>query len=200
MACLTLLTDCVVKKKRINMKYLTSLAFLACILFFLITASASLPTDSESLLHIFGKRNPKCQPCDSLIANANFVDDPFRGLAIFYQDEQGYTTVTGYFSKGFQNQNTNSIKFEIVNDCDEVIYDLTSGGLDVKFTEDGGTKTFSHKFKDLNLKCDENGILFAKCKNHGPGRKHSRRQEPSDGGGVYMQISGDPSASAPLYV
>src|SRR5688500_11173978 len=103
-----------------NLKKLAPLAFLACVLLFLVTVSA-LPTDVEPLVHTFDKRNKKCA---CTVANADFFDGPVKGLVTFVQDEYGSTTVTGIFSKGFEDKHA-KYKFKLVDDCDNELHDLT---------------------------------------------------------------------------
>ena len=180
------------------MKNFISLALLAFILLSLVAVSTPLPTDDETALNkrtsclykrnVLGKRtNVKKCPCAlaESVFDPDYSDDyqvsegPVKGLVVFSQDECGSTTVTGFFSKGFEDKNSN-YTFQIVNDCGEVIRDLTKG-LNVSLSNDDGTKAFTNKFDDFNLNCDNEGILYA------PNKLPKRNCYKRDG--AYMRVN-----------
>jgi len=158
-------------------------------LFVLLTLIAVLAAtfDKQKNNCHFYKRNAlnkrtKAKKCSCTLAEAIFipkVNGVLKGLIVFAQDEYGHTTITGLFSKGFKDLTDDickTIKFEIIDDCDNVIYDITKG-LNVQFTGDGDTEPFRHRFHDINLDCNDNDIL-PKCEREpinfkisGPGRR-----------------------------
>ncbi|GES92177.1 hypothetical protein GLOIN_2v1520614 [Rhizophagus clarus] len=112
---------------------------------------------NDKLADLFYKRN-NCQ-CTTAFADfdSSSSSGPFRGFVAFGQDENGSTTIFGAFNRGF---NTNcTYQFLIEDEHDNILYDVTDG-LDVQLTDDGGTDAFSHKFSDINLDCQSNGILL----------------------------------------
>lgn len=178
-----------------------SLAFFAYILLSLIAVSAALQTDEQTLekrtgcltKRGLGKRTDKKCPC--ALAEAVF-DGLVGGLTVYAQDECGFTTVTGLFSKGFQDAGKN-YTFQVVDECGEVLQDLTSG-LNVQPSPDGGTKSFRNLFENFNLNCDNTGILAPR----GGLRKRTcpNKMMKRQGGGSYMRIneSGDNYAQADI--
>ncbi|CAI2173845.1 13663_t:CDS:1 [Funneliformis geosporum] len=159
--------------------------FINLTLFFvLIAVAAALQTGEQSFAHgsnVLEKRTDtkKC-PCSF----AGSIFDPFvkdassgyaRGFVSYAQDEQGCTIISGQFSKGFEDHNGT---FLLVDACDNLLFDI-SKELDVKFTEDGGTQTFSYKFDYINLDCDSNGLLVVECKVKSYYRKRQSRSGSS---------------------
>src|SRR6266498_4127447 len=178
------------------MKKFISLILLACILLSLITTLEALPSVEKRTntckykRNVLGKRtNVKKCPCT--LAETVF-DDAVKGIVVYAQDECGSTTITGQFSKGFEDPSKN-YTFLIVDKCGYVIRDLTHD-LAVPFSGDGGSKAFNTKIYDLNLNCDENGILNKQpystysnkrtCNTH----KYSKR-DPGDVFPTYMRIN-----------
>jgi len=142
------------------MKYLTFLSFLAYVTLFLITISAAFPstsTDNESLVNPLVKRN---QQCHCSFAIANFKSGRVRGVITFSQDERGHTEVAGIFKSGFEDKNA-TYGVQIVDECHNVLFDLTKG-LCVKLDNHGGTEAFRHKFDNMSVDCNSNGILTKK--------------------------------------
>jgi len=148
-----------------SMKKFTSLAFLAVVLLFFITVSSSEPLLEKRTnvcaqkykRSVLGKRT-EVEKCPCALASATF-EDKAVGYVILAQDECGFTTVTGFFSKGLDDPQKNNYTFAIANDCGDIIEEL--GTLGATFV-DGGTKPFSQKFDNFNLNCDKSGILFLK--------------------------------------
>ncbi|CAG8590147.1 8656_t:CDS:1 [Funneliformis caledonium] len=159
-------------------------------LLFLIAVAAALQTSDQSLPNVLDRRTePKKCPC----AFAGSIFDPFvkdaskgpaRGFVSYAQDELGCTIISGQFSKGFEDKNGT---FRIVDKCDNLLFDI-SKELDVKFSEDGGTKAFSYKFDNINLNCDSNGLLVVECKI----KSYYKRQSAS---GASMQAGSGSSAN-----
>ncbi len=163
------------------MKNFITLAFLSHVLLTLIVVSAILPSDAKPLVQNLFKRSvldkrTDVEKCPCTLARSLFdsgvSEGPAKGLVIFAQDECGSTTITGLFSKGFEDTSKDYI-FKIVDKCGDVIYDLTQG-LCVELNNEGGTKFFSHKFDDINLNCNSDGIL-----NRGSAKKIYKRQNTS---------------------
>ncbi|POG81784.1 hypothetical protein GLOIN_2v1505199, partial [Rhizophagus irregularis DAOM 181602=DAOM 197198] len=71
--------------------------------------------------------------------------------------ESGHTEVAGIFKKGFEDTKA-SYGFKIVDECKNTLFDLTDG-LNIKVDGCGGTKSFRHKFTNMSIDCDDNGIL-----------------------------------------
>jgi hypothetical protein len=124
--------------------------------FFLITVSGAMAAD-DKLADFFYKRTT----CECATAFSNFDSNPssgpYRGFVSFGQEESGSTTIFGAFHRGFNPNCTYS--FLIENENGRVLYNVTRG-LNVQITSDGGTKAFTHKFKNINLNCHSNGILL----------------------------------------
>ncbi len=161
------------------------MAFLAYILSLLITVSATLPTDYES------NKTKDVASCPCALAKSVFdesSDGPVKGLVVYAQDECGHTTITGIFSKGFEDTSKN-YRFKIVDSCGTVVHDLTSG-LNVRFDNFGGTKVFRNKFRNINLNCNRKGILSIKPKpliNHTCKKIFKRRRRSR----TYMRVNQD---------
>ena len=131
-------------------------------------------------------------------------------VSLFFYTECGDTTIAGSFCKGFEKKPSN-VTFDIVDDCGNVIHHL--GSMDVKFTNDGGTEPFRHKFS-FDLDCTDEGILNTKTAKYrkrnchtvnydkrtyeGIHTIHNKRQTAGDGG-AGMRVNGDPSATAGVY-
>ncbi|CAB4441710.1 unnamed protein product [Rhizophagus irregularis] len=156
---------------------MNKLAFLIHILLFLITVSSAFPAN-DGLADLFYKRHH----CSCAAAYADFDSShsssgPFRGFVAFSQDETGCTTIFGAFNQGFVPDCT--YDFLIKNGCSGTEYKITSD-LNVEITNDGGTKAFSHKFDNINLNCQSDGLLSC-------GKSHYKRQgsssSSSSGGG-----------------
>ncbi|PKC02089.1 hypothetical protein RhiirA5_402538 [Rhizophagus irregularis] len=145
------------------MKYYTLLSFL--VLLFLITITLAFPNGSELLPKTFEKRNQ----CNSALVNADFNTNIFKrnpsvvGTVIFSQDECGSTEVVGIFSKGFDDTSA-TYGLQIVDECRNVLFDFTEG-LNIQPDGSGGTKSFRHKFDNVSIDCDSNGILTKKVHN-----------------------------------
>ncbi|RGB39048.1 hypothetical protein C1646_812279 [Rhizophagus diaphanus] len=107
-----------------------------------------------------GRRNGGCE-CSFAIAD--FKSGSARGIVTFSQNELGHTEVAGIFSKGLNDDNA-SYGFRIVDECRNVLFDLTDG-LDIKPDGDGGSKSFRHKFTEFDVDCTSNGILTKKIHN-----------------------------------
>src|SRR6266542_2063263 len=153
--------------------------FFFFILLTLIVVSTALSTDNEPSVHTFEKRNNDCplkkrdvlskrtnvERCSCTMAQTIFTPDKkykVKGFMFFAQDECGSTRIAGLFSRGFENISRNEskdIKILIVDQCGRLLYDITEG-LNVKFTGKGDSEPFSHKFHEINLDCNDNGILF----------------------------------------
>ncbi|RIA85945.1 hypothetical protein C1645_741207 [Glomus cerebriforme] len=142
---------------------LTYLAFLAYIILSLVPVSTALSTNDVSLVN---KRNQKC-PCATAIADFNKNDrSKLGGLVMYFQDEVGETSVTGYFSRGFQDKNKTSYEFLIKDDCGNTVHDLSSQWrehLELSQVRDS-TNTFHFKNNNFNLNCDSHGILLVHTK------------------------------------
>jgi len=154
------------------MKKFTPLTFLTVALLFLIAvSSASLSDTSDDGLekrnngcsqssykrNVLGKRN-NVKRCPCTLASSTF-EGKATGFVIYSQDECGSTTITGFFSKGLDDPQQNNYTFAIADDCGNITNKL--GTLDATFV-DGGTKPFAQKFDNINLDCDQNGILLQK--------------------------------------
>ncbi|CAI2164242.1 7001_t:CDS:1 [Funneliformis geosporum] len=165
------------------MKAFILLAFLAYVLVNVIAVSAVSPIDDDlENDYALEKRNTcvfkrngvmkrtMSKKCPFTLVNAIFdtkwsktekvSDGPVKGLVVFAQDECGRTTVTGYFSHGFDS--TKKYKFLIIDNCEDVVRDMTKG-LNVKINHDGSVKAFSHTYDDMNLDCNEEGILMTEA-------------------------------------
>ncbi|CAG8503309.1 5031_t:CDS:1 [Funneliformis mosseae] len=170
------------------MKTFIILAFFAYVLVNVIAVSAVSPIDDDLDDDYALEKRSTCvfkrdgvtkrttvKRCPSTLANAIFdpewsktekvSDGPIKGLVVFAQDECGRTTVTGYFSKGFNS--TKKYKYLIIDNCEEVVWDMTKG-LNIRITDEGSTRAFSHTYDKVNLDCDMNGILM----------KEAERSEP----------------------
>ncbi|SRR6266498_2118987 len=173
--------------------------------FFLAFIAVSMAVDDvESTDQTFNKRDVldkrtdkrKC-PCTLArsVFDGKLSEGPVRGLVVYGQDENGYTTITGLFTSGFENTNK-TYTVTIVDGCGNLLYDITCE-LDLKFTGNGGSKPFAHKFKYINLDCYDNGILFTKTSKKLPlnegyygyndCKKLYKRVEPY----AYMRINSD---------
>jgi len=163
------------------------------VIFFLITFASA--TCSNSKRDVLGKRNP--EKCNCQLAFAEFNSTGYVGYVVFSQDECGDTTITGFYSKGFDS-NSQNVTFDITDDCGNVIQSL--GSMGVKFTGDGGTKPFRNKF-DFDLNCTKSGVLNTKSAyyKHKRNCHYYKRQDPGSGG-AHMAVNNDPATSAPLYV
>ncbi|GBB97457.1 hypothetical protein RclHR1_00030015 [Rhizophagus clarus] len=167
---------------------MNKLTFFVHVLLFLITVSAALPAN-DKLADIFYKRN-NCQ-CTTAFAyfDSSPSSGPFRGFVAFSQDETGSTTIFGAFTLGFDPKCT--YDFTIDNKHGDVEYNITRG-LDVQVTGDGGTEAFSHKFTDINLDCNSNGLLLA-------GGSYSTRDRVQFCGRTRLSISsGNQRVSRPI--
>ncbi|CAG8639229.1 1494_t:CDS:1, partial [Funneliformis mosseae] len=143
------------------------LASLAYLLITVIAASAVIRIDDD-LDNALEQRNTCATKCPFIFANAIFDPDspknekvsegPIKGFVVFVQDDEGSTTVTGYFSSGFKS--TKNYKFLIVDHFD-VVLDMTKR-LNVTVHE-GGTKAFTYTYDDISLDCDNEGILKTKA-------------------------------------
>ncbi|CAI2183248.1 7395_t:CDS:2 [Funneliformis geosporum] len=142
---------------------------------------------------VLGKRTDSKCPC--ALAEAVF-EGAVGGLTVYAQDECGFTTVTGLFSKGFQDTNKN-FTFQVVDDCGTVLQDLTEG-LKVQPSGDGGTKSFRNLFENFSLNCGNTGILVPQ--NGLTKRTCSRKLKKRQGSGAYMRINegGDSYAQADI--
>ncbi|CAB4437909.1 unnamed protein product [Rhizophagus irregularis] len=118
-----------------------------------ISSASAFTTDNGLLSSTLEKRNQ----CKCSYAMADFNSDPVQGLVIFSQDESGHTEVAGIFKKGFEDTKA-SYGFKIVDECKNTLFDLTDG-LNIKVDGCGGTKSFRHKFTNMSIDCDDNGIL-----------------------------------------
>ncbi|CAG8700233.1 uncharacterized protein OCT59_008454 [Rhizophagus irregularis] len=121
--------------------------------FLLITISSAFPNE------LLNKRNQ----CQCSFALADFDSGPVGGLVVFNQDENGHTEVSGIFKKGFEDTNA-TYGFKIIDECKNTLFDLTDG-LNIKPDGSGGTKSFRHKFTDMSIDCNDNGILTKKLHN-----------------------------------
>ncbi|CAI2167616.1 13359_t:CDS:2 [Funneliformis geosporum] len=162
-------------KKLIVHNYI--LDFFASFLLTLISASIALPTDE--LIHTLDKRSNKC-PCVFAVADFDLKNSngPVKGIVTFAQDESGATTITGIFSKGFEDTNA-TYEYQIKDDCGNVLHDLTKE-LNVQLSDDCGTESFRHKFDNINLNCDNNGFLNVQTQGKVP---LSKRNCKRDAGG-----------------
>ncbi|RGB30725.1 hypothetical protein C1646_744765 [Rhizophagus diaphanus] len=115
-----------------------------------------MPAD-DKLADLFYKRtNCKCETAFSNFDSSS-SSGPFRGFVGFGQDESGSTTIFGAFNRGFDPNCF--YEFLIENEHGKVLYNVTRG-LNVQIKNDGGTEAFTHKFKNINLNCHNNGILL----------------------------------------
>lgn len=133
------------------MKYFTVLSFF--ILLSLINISSAFPNG-------LSKRNQ----CSCKFAITDFSSGNSRGIVTFSQDENGHTEVAGIFSQGLHDENA-SYGFRIVDECKNVLFDLTDE-LNIQPDGNGGSKSFRHKFTDMSVDCDDNGILTKKIHNN----------------------------------
>jgi hypothetical protein len=123
--------------------------FVLFILLSLITISSAFPSGNNKI----ERRNQ----CSCSFVTADFDSDGVKGVVAFAQDESGHTEVTGIFSKGLSDTSA-KYGFKIVNECREELFDL-SDALNIQADGSGGSHSFRHKFTDLNIDCDSNGIL-----------------------------------------
>ncbi|CAI2169452.1 16526_t:CDS:2 [Funneliformis geosporum] len=109
---------------------------------------------------------------------------PVKGIVTFAQDESGATTITGIFSKGFEDTNA-TYEYQIKDDCGNVLHDLTKE-LNVQLSDDCGTESFRHKFDNINLNCDNNGFLNVQTQGKVPLSKRNCKRDA--GGNVVVTV------------
>ncbi|CAG8457729.1 3632_t:CDS:1 [Funneliformis mosseae] len=143
------------------------------LLIFFTAVSTALTTRNDLSVHKIEKRTTcaynskrnvliernEDKQCSCSLAESIF-SNKLKGFFFFAQDECGSTTIAGLFSSGFEVFNsTENITFEIVDSCNRTLYDITYG-LNVQFNDDGSTDPFRYTFDEINLDCDDDGILF----------------------------------------
>ncbi|RHZ77225.1 hypothetical protein Glove_184g109 [Diversispora epigaea] len=134
------------------------------------------------------KRHDTC-PCT--VATSTF-NDTVIGEVVFAQDTCGKTLVTGLFSDGLVDPEKNCYTYLVVDKCGNLLYDLTKA-ISPKYRENG-TFPFSVRLDDLNLNCNEDGVLLAYCDPHN--NTHYRKRDT--GANLAVQQNGQGYASAPL--
>ncbi|CAB5314844.1 unnamed protein product [Rhizophagus irregularis] len=149
-----------------TMKYFTFLTFFILLSF--VTISSAFPSSNELLSNTPEKRHQ----CSCSVASADFNSGPVIGYVFFAQDENGHTEVAGIFNKGFDDTNA-SYGMKIIDECKNTLFDLTDG-LNIKPNGRGGTKSFRHKFTNMSIDCDDNGILTKKI-HHNKRNCHSNK-------------------------
>jgi len=160
------------------------------VIFFLITIASA--TCSNSKRNVLGKRTP--EKCNCQLAFTEFDSKGYYGYVVLSQDECGDTTFTGFFSRGFDSNK--NYTFETIDDCGNVTHEL--GDLGIEFDNSGGTKPFRQKF-GFDLNCTKKGILNTPSAYYKKRNCHYNKRQTPGNGGAGMQISGDPSATAPVY-
>ncbi|CAG8689396.1 15125_t:CDS:1 [Cetraspora pellucida] len=115
------------------------------------TETSSCPQKRSPL----AKRHEEKCPC--AVATAIF-NNKFKGITVYTQDECGTTTATGYFSSGF-SPDKQYCAF-ITDDCGKILHNITDA-LNLQINQDGSVTPFTSKLYDINLNCDEDGILLA---------------------------------------
>jgi hypothetical protein len=143
------------------------------------------------------KRNGDCK-CSFAIAD--FKSGSTCGIVTFSQDESGHTEVAGIFSKGLSDDSA-SYGFRIVDECRNVLFDL-SDGLNIQPDSDGdGSKSFRHKFTEFDVDCTSNGILTKKVhssKRNNDSNCHNNKLRKRLPNGGELTINGEGASYAGL--
>ncbi|CAB4437997.1 unnamed protein product [Rhizophagus irregularis] len=178
------------------MNYFTILSIF--ILLSLINISSALPNGNGSLTKL-KKRND----CSCSFAIADFKSGKSgsaTGIVTFSQDESGHTEVAGIFSKGLSDDSA-SYGFRIVDECRNVLFDL-SDGLNIQPDSDGdGSKSFRHKFTEFDVDCTSNGILTKKVhssKRNNDSNCHNNKLRKRLPNGGELTINGEGASYAGL--
>ncbi|CAB4437947.1 unnamed protein product [Rhizophagus irregularis] len=124
------------------------------------------------------------------------ISSAFPSSYVFFaQDENGHTEVAGIFNKGFDDTNA-SYGMRIIDECKNTLFDLTDG-LNIKPNGRGGTKSFRHKFTNMSIDCDDNGILTKKI-HHNKRNCHSNKLRKRLPNGAEATQNGEGSGYAGL--
>ncbi|CAJ0752198.1 15832_t:CDS:10 [Entrophospora sp. SA101] len=104
---------------------------------------------------LFKRTSEPPQQCSCALAQAVFTGT-FTGLVVLSQNECGSTRFVGQFSSGFQAGH--NYTFKVFDKCGNEVQDITQD-LNVQINSNGGTAPFNAQVDDLNLNCDNHGIL-----------------------------------------
>ncbi|CAG8622726.1 2829_t:CDS:1, partial [Diversispora eburnea] len=138
---------------------------------------------------LFKRTHEKNDTCPCTVATASFCGPVVWGEVVFAQDECGKTIATGIFSDGLVDPEKNCYDYLIVDKCDKVLYNLTKA-ISPKYRKNGTWPFSSGRLSDLNLNCNEDGILLASCDNCTDTDKHHKRQDTQDGSKLKIQQNG----------
>jgi len=176
------------------------------VLFALLIAEPTVQTFSKRNNCPFDKRNDvlgrrtNFKKCSCSVARSVFdgqlSEGPMRGFVMYGQDECGHTTISGIYFVGFIKGH--KYDFLLVDGCGNTLHDITND-LDVQLNNSGGTKPFAHKFTNINLDCDDNGLLNIKTNKKTPLNKRTcKRISKREPDSAYMRINdnGDGNSEA----
>jgi len=134
------------------------------------------PYNKRSLFKRTYEEPPKCS---CALAQAIFTGQ-YTGLVVLSQNECGATRFVGQFFSGFQTGY--NYTFKVIDKCGNLVEDITQD-LNVQLDGKGGTSPFSAQIEDINLNCDNHGILSSTSSSPSSRRKrtcsgNTKRAEP----------------------
>jgi len=124
---------------------------------------------------LFKRHTEETCPCTT--ANALFKDNGLYkvwGIMVFAQNEEGETLCAGTFSDGLPCKEGCNCYDYLIKKCGKVLYNLTEA-ISPKYRKNG-TWPWSTRISDLNLDCDENGVLVYDCEKCNDTTSHHKRQ------------------------
>ncbi|CAG8666437.1 9485_t:CDS:1, partial [Racocetra fulgida] len=133
-------------------KHFSLTLYVILFFFYFLTVSLAIPTliTERSPLLKRGEKEKKC-PCTYIHSQ---FDDVYKGEITLIQEENGGTSIFGFFSEGFEKDG--EYTFHILDDYGKSLHDITEY-LNIKFVN-GGTGPFSAKIPQ-NIDCGEDSIL-----------------------------------------